>query len=375
MEKILDQIPDQSSKDKQVDTWYTQLGCPTDFSDPYYKSQAFQDLCVEQFAITSGEALLLDVPHKKTITVSGLPIKSELWTQDFTYAPWKSSEVLDNGLLTKEKPIDLKGWDIPLADLKRDIPFGNTYGKCNVRKIDSSVHKDVNMPKANWKFDESVAPVFDEHVRLSVPMYDEMHQLVADMSTWFVEEKTNVYDIGTSTGQAIKNIRNQNKGKSVNYIGIDSSEEMIKVFNRNQSWGSDDVKAIHGDVLSPNIEIHNGSFITAIFTAQFISPEKRRKLFDKIYAGLNEGGAFVLVEKIVGNNARFNEMWIELHQELKAKNGISESEIFRKARSIRGVMRPNTVEENINLMRNCGFKSVDLFLKWCNFAGFIGVKS
>lgn len=230
----------------------------------------------------------------------------------------------------------------------------------------------MNLEQSNWKFDNSVVPVFDEHVKQSVPMYDEIHSLITDIAAWFLEENTIVYDIGTSTGKVISSLNQKYANKIINYIGIDSSEDMIKktkeLFENNEN-----VKIIHQDVTDDYI-FENASLITSVLTLQFIPERKRQELVNKIYKGLNKGGGFIVVEKVVGSNSRFNEIWIDLYHELKLKNGLSEKHVFDKAKAIRGIMKPYTVDENIHMIKEAGFKDVDTFFKWNNFAGFIAVK-
>jgi tRNA (cmo5U34)-methyltransferase len=107
---------------------------------------------------------------------------------------------------------------------------------------------------------------------------------------------------------------------------------------------------------------------------QFIPKRKRQDVINKIYEGLNKGGALIVVEKVVGNNARFDEMFIELYHDFKLENGLTEKEVFAKSRSLRGVMQPNTTSENIEMLNKAGFADIDIFYKWCNFVGFIAVK-
>ena len=120
--------------------------------------------------------------------------------------------------------------------------------------------------------------------------------------------------------------------------------------------------------------LSNASFAVSMLTLQFIQQRKRAQLTNKIYNSLNKGGCFVLVEKIIGNNARFDEMWIEIYHDLKIKNGLTENEVFAKSRSIRGILKPYTVDENIQMLHSAGFKDVDVFFKWNNFAGFLAIK-
>lgn len=226
----------------------------------------------------------------------------------------------------------------------------------------------MNLQNSNWKFDETVVPVFDEHVKQSVPMYDEIHRLITDIAGWYVKDGVNVYDVGTSTGKVLKNLINA-YNVDANYIGLDNSENMIdKLASENL-----DIELINQDV-TDGFEFKNAGLITSVLTLQFINEDKRQKLINDIYKGLNKGSAFILVEKVIGENARFNEIYIELYHELKLKNGLSPQHVFDKSKAIRGVMKPYTLEENKELLVNAGFNDIDIFFKWNNFVGIIAVK-
>ena len=235
-----------------------------------------------------------------------------------------------------------------------------------------NIDGNVLSEKANWKFDKEIVNIFDSHVRKSVPLYDNFHNIIGDLSEWFVEDNTNVYDIGASTGIGLNNLISHHINKKVNYIGVDSSAEMLKKARNNLK--NCNVTLINGDITNSDIEIYNASFITSILTLQFIPRRKRIQVIKKAYKGLNKGGALVIVEKVIGNNARFDEMFIELYHDFKLSNGLSEKEVFAKSKAIRGVMSPNTMQENIDILKEVGFKDIDIFFKWCNFAGIIAVK-
>jgi len=177
----------------------------------------------------------------------------------------------------------------------------------------------MNLEKSNWRFDENVVPVFDEHVKQSVPMYEEIHNLITDISGWFIEEGSNVYDVGTSTGKVIANHLGNFPSKEVNYIGIDNSKEMVEKA-KNTFKDKPNVSLLNEDV-TEGFEFKNASITTSVLTNQFIPERKRQDLTNRIYKGLNQGGVYILVEKVIGSNARFNEIWTELYHDLKQKNG------------------------------------------------------
>ncbi len=82
-----------------------------------------------------------------------------------------------------------------------------------------------------------------------------------------------------------------------------------------------------------------------------------------------------MAEKLLAEEGRFDDMWVELYWDFKKRQGLTDDQILYKARSIRGVLRPITLTENIRLLRDSGFNSIDVFLKWYNFAGILAIKT
>ena len=126
-----------------------------------------------------------------------------------------------------------------------------------------------------WKFDEKVAQQFDTHVRQSVHMYDEFHKSIIIMSKFFIEDNTNILDVGTSTGELLSKLPCNNK---CNYIGIDTELAMI---NQAKTKIEKHIKLEVGDIL--NYDLENFSIITIILVLQFIKTHDKQKALDTIY--------------------------------------------------------------------------------------------
>lgn len=90
--------------------------------------------------------------------------------------------------------------------------------------------------------------------------------------------------------------------------------------------------------------------------------------------GLVEGGAFIFVEKIRAENSLFEDIWNDLYWDFKQENGLNEQQVIKKAQSLRGVLIPLSLTENLSLLSDVGFQCMDTFIKWHNFAGIIAVK-
>ena len=52
---------------------------------------------------------------------------------------------------------------------------------------------------------------FDKHIKKSIRNYDQLLQDVADFSRYFVENDTNIVDIGCSTGKLTSLLHSANK--------------------------------------------------------------------------------------------------------------------------------------------------------------------
>lgn len=239
-------------------------------------------------------------------------------------------------------------------------------------KNEKSVDEVITAVPGEWKFDEQVAQHFDSHVRKSVPLYDEVQAMVIEMSEWFITNNSVVYDLGSSTGETISLLleKHSNK-KNVRLVGIENSISMIEAARK--KCNHENVQFLHQDV-TELAEFSNADFVTSIYVFQFLPLKNRRKVLQRIHKDLSEGGALVMVEKIRAENSFFEDLWLELYWDLKQNQGLNSAQVIQKAKSLRGVLMPLTLTENINLLREVGFVSIDTFMKWYNFAGIIAVK-
>ena len=106
----------------------------------------------------------------------------------------------------------------------------------------------------------------------------------------------------------------------------------------------------------------------------FIPIEYRQQVVDKCYQALPEGGALIVVEKILGETGNLNNLYVNEYLRMKEKNGYSQEQIDRKRHSLEGVLVPLTATWNKQLLTSAGFRYIDCFWRWMNFAGWIAIK-
>jgi tRNA (cmo5U34)-methyltransferase len=237
-----------------------------------------------------------------------------------------------------------------------------------------AVGDDIVAACASWSFGGTVAQNFEQHVMRSVPSYALGHDIVLELSDFFIDEDSVCYEIGTSTGTLISALAARHKGKG-KWVGLDVEPLMI-------DYAQQRVKSESADSLSLTFEVAdacdydyaNCDLIVAYYTVQFIRPRARQKLLDSLYQVLNWGGALVIFEKVRAPDARFQDICTALYQDFKLKNDFSPAEIMAKASSLRGVLEPFSTKANVELLERAGFSDIMTIHKHICFEGFLAIK-
>lgn len=235
----------------------------------------------------------------------------------------------------------------------------------------SSVGDNIKIKNTQWSFGGDVHLNFDEHVRKSVPLYNEGHNLILQISDFFQRSNAVFYDIGCSTGSLIFEMAQRHKGSQIRLVGCDTELGMVESA-RQRCAGLGSVEIVCGDVL--DMEMEEADLVTSYYTLQFVHPSIRQQVVDKIYQGLNWGGAFLIFEKVRGSDARFQDILTQTYHEFKRGQGYSDAEIGEKSRSLKGVLEPFSSQGNIEMFERAGFKDIMTIFKYTCFEGFLAIK-
>ncbi len=232
----------------------------------------------------------------------------------------------------------------------------------------------IKSNRSGWSFGGDVVNGFDNHVKNSVPLYEEGHDLICDVSDFFVKSDSVVYEIGCSTGTLTLKLAEHNKEKKeAKFIGIDIESDMVDFARKKTKKHQNlNVNFIADDALS--IDLVGSDLIICYYTVQFIHPSARQQFIDKLYKTLNWGGALLLFEKTRGGDARFQDILTMLYTDYKIKNGYTPNDIISKSRSLKGVLEPFSTQGNIDMMKRSGFTDINIIQKYICFEGFLAIK-
>lgn len=233
---------------------------------------------------------------------------------------------------------------------------------------------DRVVPGQKWEFDQGVTAVFENMLHRSIPQYGVMRKACFDMACRHVAPKTAIVDLGCSRGDALQPFVDKFGGYN-RYVGVEVSDPMLEAardrFRGYISCGVVDVRKLD---LRTDYPKDLACVTLSVLTLQFVPIEYRQRILRDAYKNTAHGGCLILVEKVLGATAELDRAMVDLYYDLKHANGYGKDDIERKRLSLEGVLVPVTAAWNEELLKMAGFRQVDCFWRWMNFAGWVAVK-
>jgi tRNA (cmo5U34)-methyltransferase len=226
----------------------------------------------------------------------------------------------------------------------------------------------------SFEFNEAVASVFPDMLRRSIPGYAETIKAIGGLARRSIQPGSHCYDLGCSLGAATLAMRRNVTVEGCRIIGVDNAAAMVK---RCQEIVAADsaptpVDILHADIR--DVPVVDASMVVMNYTLQFLPPAERGSLVKRIAEGMREGGVFVLSEKVVHDDPEFDRLLVDLHHDFKRQNAYSEMEIARKRAAIENVLIPDSVMTHTSRLRDAGFRTAGVWLRWFNFVSILAVR-
>jgi len=225
-----------------------------------------------------------------------------------------------------------------------------------------------------FQFDEKVTRVFDDMLNRSIPQYQELQQMIMDLVDIFYQKNSTIYDLGCSLGTLMGKIHLTFGDRITRQVGIDNSPSMIEKADSllSKTVPGAPIELVCSDI--NDLELNDASIVIMNYTLQFVRPIFREKLLKNIFSQLKPGGILILSEKVLEDSQEISHLFHDLYYRFKMRNGYTATEIARKRACLEHVLVPYKASEHMQLLEETGFKSVQLFHKWFNFASFLAVK-
>lgn len=230
----------------------------------------------------------------------------------------------------------------------------------------------------NFSFDERVARCFPDMINRSVPGYAQIISMCGLFAERWLRPGGRLYDLGCSHGAVSLAVAERLPERAWTITAVDLSNAMVTHAKRNftthvPAARQQDIELLEADVLA--LEYQPASMIVLNFTLQFLPPEQRAGLIQRLFDALEPGGVLVLSEKITRESSAIDAEIFDLHHDFKRANGYSQLEISQKRTALEDVMITDTLATHHQRLQEAGFERHFTWFEYLNFASMVAIKA
>jgi len=235
--------------------------------------------------------------------------------------------------------------------------------------------------KTNWS-----RPEFSKQYRDNADIYIvERRRMIEIMRSFYVYfisagEKQNVLDLGCGDGILTCNLLEIDS--SISATLIDPSEDMLRKA-KERLRESDNIHYIRvsfQDLMRDAVLQERFDFIISSLAIHHLTLEEKKSLFRIVHSHLHPGGYFMNIDVILAPASTLEEwymkLWHEWMDKKKAALGLEKDlfdDITKRYKALEE-NKPDTLEAQLNALKETGFSEVDCYYKYGIFAVFGGKK-
>jgi len=170
----------------------------------------------------------------------------------------------------------------------------------------------------------------------------------AHIAGFFDDGLKTLLDIGCGTGLELRSI--YRRFPDVKVTGIDLSETMLDKLR--ESYGDKDIELINADYFEYEFEENKFDAAMSFQTLHHFKYEKKQLIYNKLYRTIKSGGYYIESDYTA---CCYEEeaLCLEAYEYLRKQNNIPEDMLIH-------IDIPLTLEHQFELMKNAGFKKVEV---------------
>lgn len=224
--------------------------------------------------------------------------------------------------------------------------------------------------KVKVHFEEEAAE-FDELILKLIPHYGEMIDALINSIPYDKEDSVKVMDLGCGTGTITKSLKD--KFNNANITCLDLAKNMIEMAKIKLN-DYNDITYITGDFYHFKFPEKYDVILSSLALHHLETDDDKKQFYKKIYGALNPGGIFINADVVLGANDYLQTLYLEKWKEFMNKS-VEMKEIEEKwIPAAEEEDHPATLIDQLDWLRDIGFKDVDVIWKYYGGAVYGGFK-
>ena len=230
------------------------------------------------------------------------------------------------------------------------------------------------MPKPRMKqvYDHfnAEAAVFDDGIKKSIPHYQQMIEVIINLLPFTKDKPFTIMDVGTGTGNIAYNIKSA--FPKCNLVCLDLAPNMLMIAQEKLK-GLKNVEYVEADVNKYAFDRQYDAIVSSLTLHHLETDADKHAFHKKAYKALKKGGCFINADIIIAPEKRMQRINLAKWHEFILRSS-SQEYVNDRYKKYLAEDRPAILLHEIDSLQKCGFRSVEVFWKYYNFAVYGGAK-
>ncbi len=219
-----------------------------------------------------------------------------------------------------------------------------------------------------------LSDIYDSQILSTIPHYEAFHNETINIVKEYKGEPSAWLDTGAGTGTLVS--RCLDLFDKTFFILADPSIKMLDIAKKKLET----LESTRYKILEPAasqdivVEGYMPDVMTAIQAHHYLSAEERRKATQRCHDILQKGGIYITFENIRPFTDKGIEMGKKVWSSFQLSKGKAEEDVKKHMERFGTEYFPITIEQHLELYRECGFKTVELLWYSNMQAGFYCIK-
>lgn len=206
-----------------------------------------------------------------------------------------------------------------------------------------------------------LAESYDRDILNTIPYYDEVYNQISDaVSVVFSNKAVSWLDVGCGTGKMAEVALEQCNVEKM--ICIDNSSAMLEVARQKISSSYVEFLKLPMEGIDYDSQF---DVISSILVNHYLSYEERMIAVRDCYNALKEEGIYITFENFAPCDEAMKNLYLKQWKKYQYSKGKSIKECEKHLSRYNTEYFPITIQEQIKMLRDGGFMSVEIF--WCSY--------
>ncbi len=210
---------------------------------------------------------------------------------------------------------------------------------------------------------------YDKKIKQTLPYYEDFYEQIIGLVKAYNENKLEWLDVGCGTGKmatvAFENV------KIKRFTFCDCSSDMLEIAQERFAYSNAEFSLCDVRKMKYSSEF---DVVTAVQVNHYFKKEERRIALQKCYEALKENGLFITFENFAAFSDLGKEIYLNKWKKYQMKKGKSSEKCNQHVERYGKEYFPITLTEHMELMRECGFRAVEILWLSNMQIGIWGVK-